>query len=271
MGEVDLDALETAYEEGLAAEKAGDAEGAAWHFRHCLALDPDDRGGAAVRLAALGLGPVPERAPPAYVATLFDQHAESFEMTLVHSLGYAIPEAIAEALAVAGLGPFARGVDLGCGTGLVGEALEGRVAAMDGVDLAEEMLALADEKEVYDALYAGDAVAFLENAVPGCYDLAVAADVLPYLGALEPFLAAAAQALAPGGVLALSTETLGEAAFAGRPYAVGPAQRFAHAPGALRAGLAAAGFSVLRFEPATIRWETGVPVPGHLVLARREG
>ncbi|MEO0760608.1 MAG: efflux RND transporter permease subunit, partial [Pseudomonadota bacterium] len=130
MGEVDLDALETAYEEGLAAEKAGDAEGAAWHFRHCLALDPDDRGGAAVRLAALGLGPVPERAPPAYVATLFDQHAESFEMTLVHSLGYAIPEAIAEALAVAGLGPFARGVDLGCGTGLVGEALEGRATAV---------------------------------------------------------------------------------------------------------------------------------------------
>ncbi|MEM6487935.1 MAG: methyltransferase [Pseudomonadota bacterium] len=270
---VDLEALDTAYEAGLNAERAGDMAAAGEAFRRCLALDPEDRGGASVRLAALGQGTAPDRAPPAYVALLFDQHADSFETTLVHNLGYVIPDRIAERLVERGDGPFARGVDLGCGTGLVGEALAeiapGLVAALDGLDLAEGMLAVAEEKDAYAGLYVGDAVAFLEQAAPGAYDLAIAADVLPYLGALEPLAAALAHALAPGGLAVMSTETLPDAAFAGRAWAVGPRHRFAHRLEALTACLAAAGLETVEAVPETIRYETGVPVPGHLVLARR--
>ncbi|MEL6196552.1 MAG: methyltransferase domain-containing protein [Pseudomonadota bacterium] len=262
------DRLAEAYERGLAAEKAGDRATAAEAYAACLALDPDDCGGVAVRLAALGLGPAPERAPPAYVATLFDQHAESFEMTLVHSLGYAIPEAIAARLAALGLGPFQRGLDLGCGTGLVAEAMEGQVGAWDGVDLAEEMLAIADEKELYAGLYAGDAVAFLEQAAPARYDLVVAADVLPYLGALEGFVASAARALTPGGVIALSTETDG-AEPGGPGWGVGAHQRFGHDPAYLTALMTRAGIAVSVVAPETIRYETGRPVPGHLVIGAK--
>jgi predicted TPR repeat methyltransferase len=262
-------ALADAYERGLAHEKAGEVEAAAAAYRTCLALDPEDRGGVAVRLASLGLGEAPDRAPPAYVATLFGQHAEDFEVTLVHALGYGIPDEIAIAIEDAGLGPFGHGVDLGCGTGLVGEALDGMVEVLDGVDLAEEMLALADAKEVYADLYVGDAVAYLEGVEAGSHDLVVAADVLPYLGTLGPLLAASARALTPGGVLAVSTETLAVEAFAGRAWTVGPNQRYAHEPGALRAALDAAGFEIAVFDDATIRHESGEPVPGHLVIARR--
>ncbi|MEM6679632.1 MAG: methyltransferase [Pseudomonadota bacterium] len=262
-----LEALEAAYEAGLAAERAGDEAAAVAAWRRCLEIDPEDRGGASVRLAALGTAPAPERAPPAYVTTLFDQHADSFEMTLVHSLGYAIPEQIAELLEAEGLGPFDRGVDLGCGTGLVGEALEGTVAAFDAVDLSEAMLEIAAEKEVYQGLYAGDAIAFLEQAPPAHYDLIVAADVLPYLGAVDGLLDAMARALAPGGVAVFSTETLEEAAFAGTPgWRVGPKHRYAHAPSMLTAAIAERGLSLRGMTPVTVRYETGVPVPGHLVL-----
>ena len=51
--------------------------------------------GASVRLAAMGRAPAPDAAPPAYVATLFDQNAASFDDMLVDQLiemGY--PEAL---------------------------------------------------------------------------------------------------------------------------------------------------------------------------------
>ncbi|MEM7496657.1 MAG: methyltransferase domain-containing protein [Pseudomonadota bacterium] len=270
MSPIDLEALEAAYERGLAAERAGDEAAAAAAWRDCLALDPEDRGGAAVRLAALGQGPSPERASPLYVATLFDQHAESFEATLVLSLGYAIPERIAETLSALGLGPFARGLDLGCGTGLAAEALEDRVEAMEGVDLSEGMLEIAAEKDVYAGLFAGDAVAFLGGADKGAYDLVVAADVLPYFGEIEPLFDGLAHVLAPGGVAVFSTETLPAAAFEGTPgWRVGPRQRYAHDPAMLEAALLARGLGLLSAAPVTVRYETGVPVPGHLVVARR--
>ncbi|MEM9317202.1 MAG: methyltransferase domain-containing protein [Pseudomonadota bacterium] len=237
-----------------------------------MAIDPEDRGGAAMRLAALDEGPSPERAAPAYVATLFDQHAESFETTLVLSLGYAVPERIAEVLDRLGLGPFAHGLDLGCGTGLVGEALEGSVETLEGVDLSEGMLEIADEKELYAALYAGDAVAFVEQAEAGIFDLIIAADVLPYLGAVGPLLRSVARALAPGGVVAVSTETLDRSAFDGTPgWRVGPKRRYAHELSHMEKLLAANGLEVLAADPVTVRYETGEAVPGHLIVAQRAG
>lgn len=270
---LDLDALAEAYERGLTAEKAGDTGAATAAYRDCLALDPEDRGGVAVRLATLGAAPTPDRAPPAYVATLFDQHADSFEMTLVHSLGYAIPDVIAEAIDRAGLlpsgGRFARALDLGCGTGLVGEAMEDMVAVIEGVDLAEEMIAIADEKEIYASFVVGDAEAACRAADQAAYDLIVAADVLPYLGTVDGLFGAVAHALAPGGVFAFSTETLPEAAFGDAAYCVGPAHRFAHRAEAVKQALTIAGLEVRNVEPAVIRYETGVPVPGHVCLAMR--
>ncbi|MBU1176793.1 MAG: tetratricopeptide repeat protein, partial [Alphaproteobacteria bacterium] len=65
------EALAEAYNRGLAAEKAGDIDGAVAAYREALALDPNDPGGLAVRLAALGAGPTPSAASPAYVELLF--------------------------------------------------------------------------------------------------------------------------------------------------------------------------------------------------------
>jgi 2-polyprenyl-6-hydroxyphenyl methylase/3-demethylubiquinone-9 3-methyltransferase len=269
---IDEAALAEAYERGLACEKAGDLAGAVAAFRRVLAIDPEDRGGAAVRLAALGEGPVPETAPPAYVALLFDQHAEAFDEMLVDQLGYHTPMELRERLRERGFAGCARLLDLGCGTGLTGQSLRDMAEHLTGVDLSEGMLAVADEKGVYDDLYVGDAEGFLmasaeeEGAV---WDLIVATDVLPYVGALEGLFAAAAACLAPGGGLAVSTETLPEAAFEGRGYRVGPKQRFAHAEGYLRTTLTDAGLTVEEILPITVRHDEGAPIPGHLVFARK--
>ena len=75
----DDDPLARAYNRGLALEKSGDLDGAAASFAEVLKLDPEDHGGAAIRLAAMGRGATPDTAPPAYVATLFDQNAAQFD------------------------------------------------------------------------------------------------------------------------------------------------------------------------------------------------
>ena len=266
------DALAEAYQRGLDAEARGDRAAAAEAFAEVLRLDPEDHGGAAIRLAALHLAPAPERAPPAYVATLFDQHAEVFDGMLVDQLGYHVPMLIREAIQSLGFGPFERMLDLGCGTGLSGESLHDLCGCRTGVDLSEGMLEIAHEKEVYDALFSGDAEGFLAAAEPGArWDLIVATDVLPYLGATEGLFAGVAARLAPGGLFAFSTETAEAAVFAGRPWIVGPKQRYAHEPGAIEAALSRAGLATLSAEPITVRFDEGDPVPGRLVVARREG
>lgn len=263
--------LAKVYREGIAAEKAGDVPAAAAAFREALRLDPADPGGAAVRLAALGKGADPDHAPGAYVRLLFDQMAGDFDDRLVRRLGYGIPEQLAAALAEVAPEGVARGIDLGCGTGLVGHALGGLARTLHGVDLSEEMLQRAWERGVYQDLFVGDVTRYLELADAGAYDLATAADVLPYIGAPEPLLAAAAHAMVPGGLFGFSTETLAPADFEGRPWRINRSRRFAHAPGALKATLEAAGFDAIRLEQVTVRREAGQPVPGHLVIARRAG
>ena len=144
--ETDDDALALAYNRGLRLEKAGDLDGAEAAYREVLALDPADHGGASVRLAAMGRAPSPDAAPPAYVATLFDQNAAQFDDMLVEQLGYAVPMLVRERIAALGLGPWQRMLDLGCGTGLTGASMTDLAREITGVDLAEAMLDEAHER-----------------------------------------------------------------------------------------------------------------------------
>lgn len=265
------DALEEAYERALAHEKAGRIDAAADAWRAVLALDPADPGGAAVRLAALGRGEAPDRAPPAYVATLFDQHADVFDSILVDQLGYAAPMEARARLDALGLGPFDRMLDLGCGTGLAAIALEDRAAHRTGVDLSERMIEVAGEDDLYDELYVAEAVHFLRaHDAPG-WDLIAATDVMPYLGDPGPFFAAAAARMVPGGVFVFTTETLPAAAMGGAGWRVTPHHRFAHDPAHVAAALAAAGLEVVEITGITVRRELGAPIAGHMVVARRPG
>jgi 2-polyprenyl-6-hydroxyphenyl methylase/3-demethylubiquinone-9 3-methyltransferase len=233
-----------------------------------LAIDPDDHGGAAVRIAAMGRGETPPKAPDAYVETLFDQHAEVFEDVLVEQLGYHVPMLVRQRLQALGLGPFKRLLDLGCGTGLTGGALRDVVEDITGIDLSENMVEIAHEKEVYETLFVAEVEDFLEDNDEEPFDIITATDVLPYLGALEPLFFGTAENLTPGGLFIFSSETLPDDVMAGRAYMVGPHQRFAHAQDYVRERLAATGFTVIEITDINVRLEEGKPTPGHLVVAK---
>lgn len=269
--DIDEEALADTYNFALEREHAGDIDAAVEAYRRVLEIDPRDRGGVSVRLAALGHGEIPAKAPDAYVVTLFDQHSDVFETILVDQLGYCVPLQARALLDKEGLGPFERGLDLGCGTGLAGEALRDRVVHFTGVDISEGMVEVAYDKNLYDDLYVGEAVAFLEEAATedAPYDLIIATDVLPYLGDATALFDKVAANLVAAGLFCFSTETLPDPVLAGRPYMVGPGQRFAHALDYLRNCLAEVGLTPFVCDPIVVRHQEGVPVPGHLILARK--
>lgn len=266
MTKIDEEALAEAYNRALALEKSGDLDAAAKAYAEVLELDPEDHGGAAVRLASMGRGETPSRAPDAYIETLFDQHAESFEDILVEQLGYAVPLMARQHIQSLDLGPFKRMLDLGCGTGLTGGAMRDMVEDITGLDISENMIEIAHEKDLYETLYVGEVEDFLEDNDDDAFDLVTATDVLPYLGALEPLFFSTAENMVKGGIFVFSSETLPEGD--GRPYIVGPHQRFVHSQAYILERLAETGFELLEISEINVRMQDGEPSPGNLVIAR---
>ncbi|WP_062217280.1 class I SAM-dependent DNA methyltransferase [Aureimonas sp. D3] len=247
-------------------EETGERDEALSLYRAIVGQDEADPYGAGLKLAALGAAPVPGAPPPAFVAGLFDQYAEGFETALVKRLGYRVPDLLFDAvMAQCPEERFARAMDLGCGTGLMGERLRPVCAALHGMDLSPGMLEQARRKRLYDHLAEGD-VALAEAPDGALYDLLTAADVLTYLGDLSPVFARAARLLSPGGLFAFSVEADDEAEGG---YALRPSLRYAHAPAALAAQLDAAGFVLLSEWREELRRDRGEPVRGALLVVRR--
>ena len=256
---------------GTARLAAEDRAGAAEAYRQVLRIDPADRFGAMLKLALIGEAPTPEVAPAAYVRDLFDQYAADFDVALVERLAYSVPWTIAdrlERLVPAGDGPaFARALDLGCGTGLAGEALRRRVGWLAGVDLSPAMIAAAGRKGIYDTLATGDLAEALAGEAAG-YDPVTAADVLIYLGDLAPVFAGVARVLDPGGIFAFSVQL-----HAGEPggpgWVLGEDMRYHHSRRYLESLAAANGLAARLVEDAVCRCDRGLPVDGLVVFLEK--
>jgi predicted TPR repeat methyltransferase len=235
---------------------------AAAAFKEALGRDFADSAGAALRLARLS-GESPVLAPRAYVKTLFDQYAQSFDRHLTEVLAYRGPQILLDAVEQAGPGRvFAHMLDLGCGAGLAGEVFRAKAASVTGVDLAPAMIAKARAKNLYDRLAVADLLDFLEAEPAESADLAVAADVFVYVGDLDPVFAAVTRVLIPSGLFAFTAQSLGE----GAGFQLGEDLRFAHSQAYLRACADRAGLGVQKISPAATRKERGADVPGWAVV-----
>jgi predicted TPR repeat methyltransferase len=243
----------------------GHNEDASAHYEICLMLDPEDRHGARLGLAlTLGeeaQGEAPDKAPEAYVRQLFDDFAADFDRRLVEGLDYRAPALLGERLApLLGEPHDLKVIDLGCGTGLAAPVLKPWAARLDGIDLSASMLDKARARGLYDQLTEGDICAVADRV--GQYDLAVAADVLVYLGDLEPLFAAVHRALAQGGRFALTVEHGSK----DDGWSLGEKSRYAHGEGYVRALAERTGFTVTCLDHASTRSDAGMPVPGLVVI-----
>ena len=91
---------------------------------------------------------------------LYHDWAETYDEDFAKNSSYQLPEAVAEAFVRAeGTGHV---LDIGAGTGLVGEALRALgVPKIDGTDISPTMLAEAAMKGCYDTLFESDLTAEL--------------------------------------------------------------------------------------------------------------
>ena len=206
-------------------------------------------------------GQTTDAAPFSYVKELFDDCAGHFEERLVGDLFYDIPRQLVDFLRAhdGDRKTYGRMLDLGCGTGLCGQAFARMAESITGVDLSVAMIAKAREKEVYKEIVEGDIVSSLDGAP--VYDLIVAGDVFIYLGELESVFSNLPDCLAKDGRIVFSTEFL-----AGRGYRLQPSGRYAHSTSYITILAAENGLEVRAVKSVNIRQEYGRWIAGELFI-----
>lgn len=235
------------------------------HFEEVLRINPEDE--QAKHLLAAQQGKTTSTAPAAYVTTLFDGFADSFDTKLVEELGYRIPELLYDMVSKHTTPASASldVIDLGCGTGLCATLFRDKACTLHGVDLSPRMIEKARERALYDSLEVGDIVPSLVSREAAC-DLAISADVFVYVGDLREIFTACASALRPGGIFAFSIEAGDDA----DTFVLRGTARYAHASAYIRALAAETGFSEIERRAVIVRKDKGqVDVNGYIFLLRR--
>lgn len=253
-------------EMGRVLHRTGRIEDAIAMYREWLQADPGNSIAKHMLAACTGEA-APPRASDHYVRATFDSFAGSFDEVL-DQLGYRAPGLIGELLDrdLPAADASLMVADAGCGTGLCGEFLRPRAKRLVGIDLSPGMLAMARSRGTYDDLVEAELSDWLGRQ-RHAYDVIVSADTLCYFGALDVVVAAAANALKPGGLVVFTVEKAAEDV---RAFKLDPSGRYSHAGEYVRASVAAAKLGVNALDPVVLRKERGQDVAGWLVSARRD-
>ena len=253
---------------GVALYMLGRSEEAVGVYREWLAHEPDNPVPRHLFAACGGAAP-PAQADEAYVRSVFDSFAASFDEQLLKSLDYRAPQFLVAALAGRLGEPQARldVLDAGCGTGLCGPLIRPYARRLVGVDLSAGMLEKAGLRGGYDELVQAELAAWL-RAGPSVWDIVLSADTLIYFGELLPVLSATHAALRPGGWLAFTLEALGGE---GDRVELAASGRYRHSRTCIERVLDVAGFREPVIAEESLRRELGTPVAGWMVLARKGG
>jgi len=236
-------------------------------FDKALALKPDLEIAQNNRmLALLELKRVP-RIPAHAVRALFDDYSSYYDAAMLDALSYRAPQHLRESLSRVlpdAAAPLDM-LDLGCGTGLSGEAFKDLAVGgrLDGIDLSAKMIDEARKRSIYTDFIVDD----FESALAGLersYDLAIGADALIYSGDLAPTLTGVARRLKPGGLFLFTVEKLN-----GDSWEQTTANRFRHGEAYVREAAAGAGFELLDIAECPLRSESREPVVGFAVALKK--
>ena len=243
------DVAQAHYRLARALHLAGRRSEAIVAYQQCLNLDPAHV--EAQHFLAAAEGRTTEHAPESYIEGLFDAFAPQFERQLAGQLGYLAPEILSDMVAAFRNieTPVENAIDLGCGTGLSGEAFRTSCKTLVGIDLSEKMLAQARNKRIYDELLSGEVTEAID-ALQRTFDLFICADTVVYIGDLEGLFSAVSRHARPGALFALSTEHLENGSFT-----LQPSGRYAHSRNYVEGCAAQSGFKLQDFRAEELRQE----------------
>ncbi len=244
----------------------GASDMAVFYYQKVLHYKPDHQ--AAQHMLAALKGAEATASPDSYVREVFDNYSLQYEQALVEHLNYRVPAIIRQLLDESpGVKKrYAQGLDLGCGTGLSGQAFGDIIDALDGIDLSPKMLELAAAKNIYRRLYADNINSFLQSS-EASYNFYLAADVFGYVGDLAETFSLLRGHAREETLFCFSTE-----AWEGTGYRLQPTGRFAHAPAYIHGLAGQTGWSVARSLRTSLRKEKDNWVQGDIwLLLRQEG
>ena len=249
-------------------------------YQKCLEIDAEDKFGAAAGLALLTDAPHEAQTKSAkilsdaHVEKLFDEYAPRFDQHLLEKLHYRVPDLLVASLQNWLTSPK-RVLDLGCGTGLLGLALRRNfpswIARLDGVDLSAQMLRKAEQSGAYNALQQGNIVTHLLEVQSNDYNLITAADVLVYVGDLDPLFQQMARVLPMGGRAAFTVE-IGDGEHAsqnGRDYYLQDSRRYAHSRSYVMHLAGKYDFGVVTCATENLRQDGGKDIVGMVVVLEK--
>lgn len=199
----------------------------------------------------------------------------SFDAHLVGALQYKTPQLLVRLMESVTPGArYERALDLGCGSGLSGEACRHLVQGeLLGVDLSPKMLEVTRKKGIYDWLEAEDIITVMQtiaqkNSGDGAYQLIFCADVLVYIGDLHDFFFWSKQVLCSHGTVVFSTELMDASITNPQGFRLESTGRYTHHPDYLEAKASEIGFQLLKLERGIIRKQGDQEVQGNLVIMR---
>ncbi|MFW1676874.1 methyltransferase domain-containing protein [Pontibacter sp. JAM-7] len=231
-------------------------------YSACLLRNPSDH--TAQHMLAAIAGEDTVRAPASYVSTLYDRCADEFEKRLVQTLGYNAPTLATTLLRTFNILPAQQVLDLGCGTGLMGQALAEATTGQQliGVDLSQSMLDLAANKQCYAQLIHSDVLNWQNSQQ---FSLICAMDLLIYLGELTTLLDKVTAWLTPGGHFVCTLELCSF----DTPQ-LQPSGRFRHSIGYISKQASIRGLIMRHQETLTLRREGNSTVEGAILLLQKE-
>jgi predicted TPR repeat methyltransferase len=242
----------------------GQIETAQAAYEKAVELDPASASSRHMLNSLTGVAS--EAVPAHYVESVFDKAAGDFEDRLVQDLKYNSPLELHDELLKLRreLPRFDNALDLGCGTGLSGQAFRSLVNRLEGVDISSKMVALAEQKKIYDALNVGEILDYLKPSTT-YYDLFIAADVLAYFGNLAPLFENVKKRSAKGAYFLFTIEDIENV-----DYLLRQTGRFSHSKNYIQTLAETHRFSIETCAPTTIRMENNQPITGLNLILRAQ-
>ena len=230
------------------------------NFVKAIAINPDFEE-AKYFLSSLD-DKAPNCAPKKYVEELFDEYSENYEESLVGELKSEVSENLINIIRKHNKKSLGEVLDLGCGTGLLGEKIKSFCDRLVGVDLSSNMLSKANEKSVYDELVHQDILEFL-SLKSLKYNYYIFSDVFVYIGDLRDIFRIIKEKSEMEGILAFTTEHTEK-----DDYFLEKSGRFSHSKKYIESLSQELGYQIVHYEILNLRLENEKFIPGGYYLLK---
>lgn len=204
-------------------------------------------------------------APAEYVKNLFDNYAVQYDAHLCQQLQYQLPEEINKLLSdniQKSEADVLNVLDLGCGTGLLGQYLKQYYHSLIGVDLSGKMLKNAEKTGFYEKLHEDEIIHFLQNTSEK-FDAIIAAEVFEYFGDLNLVFQEVSVHLKSKGIFIFSIEITQK-----KDFILQETARFAHNPEYIQALAKKYHLSMIKQIATTARLQDHQPLSSCLFMLK---